>query len=168
MFCHIYSTRMISSSPFLTQQSEIRCILCDCTLEKKDMKQVHLAGFQGIRNNAELWSQLDERVCMESPYRSFREVVIRLPTEFKDPLSIHKSCGITFRNRLKSKQEQSRKLQSESDETDIEKSSERNMWRQGKGSCAKKRQKGYVSYVTRKVSAMRNHTTMGGLHVAVN
>ena len=90
------------------------------------MKQVHLAGFQGIRNNAELWSQLDERVCMESPYRSFREVVMRLPTEFKDPLSIHKSCGITLRNRLKSKQEQSRKLQSESDETDIEKSSERN------------------------------------------
>eukprot|EP00794_Sanderia_malayensis_P002129 gene2130-2416_t len=117
---------MISSSPFLTQKSERRCILCDCTLEKKDMKLVHLTGFQGIRNNAELWSQLDERVCMESPYRSFREVVIRLPTEFNDPLFIHKSCGITFRNRLKSKQEQSQKLQDETDETDIEKSNERN------------------------------------------
>eukprot|EP00794_Sanderia_malayensis_P016352 gene16352-17996_t len=117
---------MISSSPFLTQKSERRCILCDCTLEKKDMKLVHLTGFQGIKNNAELWSQLDERVCMESPYRSFREVVIRLPTEFNDPLFIHKSCGITFRNRLKSKQEQSQKLQDEMDETDIEKSNERN------------------------------------------
>eukprot|EP00112_Aurelia_sp_Birch-Aquarium-sp1_P004506 Seg1510.10 transcript_id=Seg1510.10/GoldUCD/mRNA.D3Y31 product="hypothetical protein" protein_id=Seg1510.10/GoldUCD/D3Y31 len=116
---------MISSSPFLTQKSESRCILCDCSLEKKDTRLVHLAGFQGIRNNAEIWSQLDERVCMESPYRSFREVVIRLPTEFKDPLSIHKSCAITFRNRLRSKQEQSEKLQSETNETNIEKSSER-------------------------------------------
>eukprot|EP00794_Sanderia_malayensis_P019769 gene19769-21703_t len=32
---------MISSSPFLTQKSEKRCVLCDCSLEDKDVKLVH-------------------------------------------------------------------------------------------------------------------------------
>ena len=100
---------MISSTPFLVHCPE-RCLLCNCPIDEKEKKAVHEAGLQTIRNNDELWSQIDERVCQEDPYRSFRVAIFRLPNEFQEALLIHKSCGITFRNKVKAKQSQSDSL----------------------------------------------------------
>lgn len=99
----------MSSSPFLTQHSK-RCPLCNCALAEKEKKSVNEVGFDSIRATAELWSQIDERVCKDNPYRSFREVCLRLPNEFDGTFYIHKSCAITFRNKIKIKQAQSKKL----------------------------------------------------------
>ena len=80
-------------------------------LSKRNKKKVvHEAGLQTIRNNAVLWSQIDERVCEEDPYTSFRGAIFRLPNEFQEALLIHQSCGITFRNKVKAKQNQSESL----------------------------------------------------------
>ncbi len=103
---------MISSKPFLVHCVD-RCALCNSSIEEKEKKAVHAAGFKTMRNNAHLWSQIDERVCLEAPYKSFREAIFRLPNEFQEVLFIHKSCGITFRNKLKSKQGQSESLKKE-------------------------------------------------------
>ena len=100
---------MISSKPFLVHCPE-RCLLCNSPINEKEKKAVHEAGLQTIRNNAVLWSQIDERVCQEDPYRSFRGAIFRLPNEFQEALFIHQSCGITFRNKVKAKQSQSDSL----------------------------------------------------------
>ena len=96
-----FVSKMIKSTPFLTPFSE-KCPLCNCSLTESDKKAVQEAGFITIRKNAELWSQLDGRVCADAPYRSFRDVSTRLQDDvFDAPFYVHKSCSITCRRGYK-------------------------------------------------------------------
>ena len=99
----------MSSTPFLVHCPE-RCLLCNSPINENEKKAVHKASLKTIRNNAVLWSQIDERVCQEDPNRSLRGAIFRLPNEFQEALFIHQSCGITYRNRVKAKQSQSDSL----------------------------------------------------------
>ena len=69
-------------------------------MDVKEKKAVDKTGLQTIRANALLWSQMDAGVCQEAPHKSFRDVMVRLPKELQEVLFIHKSCGITFGNKV--------------------------------------------------------------------
>ena len=56
---------------------------------------------------------MDAGVCQEAPYKSFRDIMVRLPNELQEVLFIHKSCGITYGNKVKAKQRQSENLRKE-------------------------------------------------------
>ena len=88
-----------------------RCILCDLLIDDKDKKAIQSIAFDTIQKNARLWSKIDKRVCIEQPYKAFREASLRLPQCFTETLYTHKGCAVSFRSRLKTKQLQSAKLE---------------------------------------------------------
>ena len=88
-----------------------RCILCDLLIDDKDKKAIQSIAFDPIQKNARLWSKIDKRVCIEQPYKAFREASLRLPQCFTETLYTHKGCIVSFRSRLKTKQLQSAKLE---------------------------------------------------------
>ena len=101
----------MSSNPILaTNQTVDRCLLCDESIVEKEKKAIQEKGFKTAHKTALLRSALDKRVCIEQPYKAFREAQLRMPNAFTGTLYAHKSCAVSFRNRLENKQKQSDKL----------------------------------------------------------
>ena len=103
----------MSANPFLKfdDPGSNRCILCDLLIDDKDKKAIQSVAFGTIQKNAGLWSKIDKQVCIEQPYKAFREASLRLPQSFTETLYTHKGCAVSFRSRLKTEELQSAKLE---------------------------------------------------------
>ncbi len=112
----------MSANPYLQTDDPgtLRCILCDLFIASKVKKAIQAAAFDSIQRNADLWSKIDKRVCVEQPYKAFREALSRLPQRFTDTLYSHKGCAVSFRSRLKTKELQSARLKNSDGTNDDE------------------------------------------------
>ena len=85
-------------------------------LPMDDRLASHLSedGLQSLRELAERWAKLDQRVCTEAPYSEFQSAVLRLPEAVSGArnvkTSMHENCRISFRTRLARKEMQNEKL----------------------------------------------------------
>ena len=102
----------MASPPILFITSgEKRCLLCDLEVTASEKSRTVKKGLSTIDKLANRWCLLDERVCLTSPYKEFKEVKDRLEgVDKKIGAEVHESCGTTFRSRIKRKEEASNQL----------------------------------------------------------
>ena len=69
----------MSANPYLQTDGSgtAWCILCDLFIANNDKRAIYSAAFDSIKKNANLWSRIDKRVCVEHPYKAFLEASLR-------------------------------------------------------------------------------------------
>ena len=103
------------SSSFVSSGEDVieRCILCNKTLYNANNKKEKLKGSERttLKKYALQWYSLDLRVCDSFPYDEFRNASERINSQKgENTFSVHYTCSVSFRNRIKRKQQEESSL----------------------------------------------------------
>eukprot|EP00794_Sanderia_malayensis_P008248 gene8248-9129_t len=88
-----------------------KCILCNSITDDRYVK-IKNDGLTTLNQLADRWQALDDRLCTEYPYDEFKQAKNRIPSEIgTEDVVAHSTCRVTFRTRIKRKEEQNEKLE---------------------------------------------------------
>eukprot|EP00794_Sanderia_malayensis_P020787 gene20787-22825_t len=88
-----------------------KCILCNSITDDRYVK-IKNDGLTTLNQLADRWQALDDRLCTEYSYDEFKQAKNRIPSEIgTEDVVAHSTCRVTFRTRIKRKEEQNEKLE---------------------------------------------------------